>query len=89
MNNAAVMYGNEALGEAVTFGGFRVGDRTNVAAVKRAPAAAVVEIRDGTIALRRYRRWPVEFSPSTPEGKRCSMHGRSRRARTIPSPTPR
>ncbi len=27
------------------------------------------------------------FSPSTPDGKRCSMQGRSRSARTIPSPT--
>ncbi len=27
------------------------------------------------------------FWPSTPSGKRCSMQGRSRSARTIPSPT--
>ena len=27
------------------------------------------------------------FGPSTPRGKRCSMQGRSRSARTIPSPT--
>ena len=29
------------------------------------------------------------FSPVTPVGNRCSMHGRSRRALTMPSPTER
>ena len=33
------------------------------------------------------RRFWWTFSPSTPRGNRCSMHGRSRSARTIPSPT--
>ena len=32
-------------------------------------------------------RFWCTFWPSTPSGKRCSMQGRSRRARTIPSPT--
>ena len=57
----------EALHEAVTFGGFRVGDRTNVAAVKRIPGAAIVEIRNGRSSFRRYRQWPAEPSPSQPE----------------------
>ncbi len=34
-------------------------------------------------------RFWCTFSPPTPSGYRCVMHGRSRRARTIPSPTPR
>ena len=34
-------------------------------------------------------RFWCTFSPAMPVGKRCSMHGRSRSARTIPSPTAR
>ena len=49
----------DALREAVTFGGFRVGDRTNVIAVKRVPPAAVVDIEDGRFTIRRYRKWPT------------------------------
>ena len=37
----------------------------------------------------RGRRFWCTFSPVTPVGKRCSMHGRSRSARTIPSATER
>ena len=34
-------------------------------------------------------RFWCTFSPLRPSGKRCIMHGRSRSARTIPSPTAR
>ena len=34
-------------------------------------------------------RFWCTFSPLTPVGKRCSMHGRSRSALTMPSPTER
>jgi hypothetical protein len=34
-------------------------------------------------------RFWCTFSPVTPVGNRCSMHGRSRSAFTIPSPTER
>ncbi len=34
-------------------------------------------------------RFWCTFSPARPSGKRCSMHGRSRSARTMPSPTDR
>ena len=34
-------------------------------------------------------RFWCTFSPVTPVGKRCSMHGRSRSALTMPSPTER
>jgi hypothetical protein len=34
-------------------------------------------------------RFWCTFSPVTPVGKRCSMHGRSRSARTMPSETAR
>jgi hypothetical protein len=47
----------EAIREAVTFGGFRLADRTNVAAVKMIPGASVVEVRDGAPVFRRYWRW--------------------------------
>ena len=32
-------------------------------------------------------RFWCTFSPLVPSGNRCSMHGRSRNARTMPSPT--
>ena len=35
------------------------------------------------------RRFWCTLSPARPLGKRCSMHGRSKRALTIPSPTAR
>lgn len=47
----------EAIREAVTFGGFRLGDRTNVAAVKMLPGASVVTVRGGRATFRRYWRW--------------------------------
>jgi hypothetical protein len=34
-------------------------------------------------------RFWCTFSPLTPAGNRCIMHGRSRSARTMPSPTDR
>ena len=37
----------DAIREAVTFGGFRLGDRTNVSAVKMVPGASIVVVRDG------------------------------------------
>ena len=43
---------------------------------KRVPAGAPLGMRF----------W-CTFSPATPAGNRCSMHGRSRSARTMPSPT--
>lgn len=47
----------EALREAVTFGGFRLADRTNVASVKMAPGASIIRVRDGRPDFRRYWRW--------------------------------
>ena len=47
----------EAIREAVTFGGFRLGDRTNVAAVKMLPGASIVTVRDASPSFRRYWRW--------------------------------
>src|SRR4051812_14614128 len=68
----------EALREAMTFGGSRLGDRTNVVGVKRGPAAALVDIRSGRIEVRRYRRWPLEPSSSDqpgPEAAGGHAHG--------------
>ncbi|MFQ5668739.1 MAG: hypothetical protein ACE5I7_20240, partial [Candidatus Binatia bacterium] len=47
----------EALREAVTFGGFRLGDRTNVAAVKMLPGASVMTVRGTSVAIRPYWKW--------------------------------
>jgi asparagine synthase (glutamine-hydrolysing) len=56
----------EALREALTFGGFRLGDRTNVTAVKMFPAATVATIRERKISMRCYWNWndiaPVKAS---------------------------
>jgi asparagine synthase (glutamine-hydrolysing) len=47
----------EALREAVTFGGFRLGDRTNVDGVKMLPGGTILRLRDGAIEERRYWRF--------------------------------
>lgn len=54
----------EALREAVSFGGFRLGDRTNVEAVKMLPGAAVVEAKASGLRLARTFRW--DEIPSQP-----------------------
>ena len=61
----------------LTFGGFRVGDRTNVGGVKRVPAAALVDIRAGGIEMRRYRRWPLEPSSSDQPDPWCRRGART------------
>jgi hypothetical protein len=60
----------EAILEAVTFGGFRLGARTNVAAVKMVPGASIVSVRDASPTFRRYWRWadaPPEPGRALPE----------------------
>ncbi|MBI3466424.1 MAG: hypothetical protein HY000_25710 [Planctomycetes bacterium] len=47
-----------AIQEAVTFGGFRLGDRTNISGVKLVPMASVLAIRRGSNpSIRRSWRW--------------------------------
>jgi hypothetical protein len=57
----------DAIREAVTFGGFRLGDRTNVAAVKMVSGGSVVTVRDGAPTFHRYWSWhniqPVAATP--------------------------
>ncbi|MBI3403205.1 MAG: hypothetical protein HY048_17475 [Acidobacteria bacterium] len=47
----------DALREAVTFGGFRLADRTNVASVRMVPGATVQTIRPGARITSRYWTW--------------------------------
>lgn len=47
----------EALRESVTFGGFRLRDRTNIAGVKMLPGGAVLTVHDGRVEIRRYWRY--------------------------------
>ena len=72
----------EAIREAVSFGGFRLGDRTNVAAVKMLPGASVVTVRDGSPCFRRYWHWkdiqPVGDRPLEEHVE--TVHGLWRRA---------
>jgi asparagine synthase (glutamine-hydrolysing) len=56
----------EAIREAVTFGGYRLGDRTNVVAVKMVPGASVVTVREAHTTFRRYWRWAD--LPARPSG---------------------
>ena len=57
----------EAIREAVTFGGFRLGDRTNVAAVKMLPAASVATVRKGELSFRHYWHWTdIPVQPERP-----------------------
>jgi asparagine synthase (glutamine-hydrolysing) len=57
-----------ALREAVSFGGYRLGNRTNVAAVKMLAGASVVTVRHGAPTFRRYWSWsdiePREAGPA-------------------------
>jgi asparagine synthase (glutamine-hydrolysing) len=56
----------EALKEAVTFGGFRLADRTNVLGVKMLPGGSIVSIKNGTVRSRRYWRYG-DIPPRSPE----------------------
>lgn len=47
----------EAIREAVSFGGFRLGDRTNVRGVKMLPAGSVTTLAAGGHETRRYVSW--------------------------------
>ena len=49
----------EAIREQVTFGGFRLADRTNVASVKLVPPATIISVKDNHPHLRKYQQWPL------------------------------
>jgi asparagine synthase (glutamine-hydrolysing) len=47
----------EAIREAATFGGFRLGGRTSVSSVRMLPGGSVATIAGGTVSERRYWSW--------------------------------
>ena len=47
----------DAIREAVSFGGYRLGDRTNIRAVKMLPVGTALTLREGVAATRRYWSW--------------------------------
>ena len=47
----------DAIREAVSFGGYRLGDRTNIRAVKMLPVGTALTLRDGAAATQRYWSW--------------------------------
>jgi len=47
----------EAIKEAVTFGGYRLGARTNVRGVRMVPPATVVSLSSGAMSMQRYWTW--------------------------------
>jgi asparagine synthase (glutamine-hydrolysing) len=47
----------QAIREAVTFGGYRLGGRTNLRDVRMTPPATVVQIAPDTVTTRRYWTW--------------------------------
>lgn len=57
----------EAIREAVTFGGYRLSNRTNIRAVKMVPGASIVTVHNGRPTLRRYWHWSdIESVPERP-----------------------
>ncbi len=68
----------DALREAVSFGGFRLGDRTNVAAIKMLPGAAIATFRRGVPSVRRYWTWG-----DIPEAPRASLSERIEEAHRL------
>lgn len=57
----------EALREAMTFGGYRLGTRTNLEAVRMVPGGSLMTIRQGQCHIRRY--WSWRDVPATAGGK--------------------
>ena len=55
----------EALREAVSFGGYRLGERTNVLGVEMVPAGSILDIHAGKMERRRYLHWPRKPTSST------------------------
>jgi len=47
----------QAIREAVTFGGYRLGGRTNIRNIEMTPPATVVHIRQETVTTKRYWTW--------------------------------
>jgi hypothetical protein len=47
----------DALRDAATYGGYRLGSTTNVAGVRMFPGAVAATIRDGRLSVRRWWRW--------------------------------
>jgi hypothetical protein len=72
----------EALREAVTFGGFRLGERTNVIGVNMLPGGSVLTVRNGTMERRRYWRFgDIRERPPEPRARlleEAGMLGRRR-----------
>jgi hypothetical protein len=66
----------DALRQAVTFGGFRLGRRTNVAGVEMLPPAAELLYRRAQVAVRRYWSWdeaPAESEMADAERLRITQ----------------
>ena len=60
----------EAIREAVSFGGFRLGDRTNIEGVKMLPGASVVTVHERMPKFRRYWHWAqIRRQPNRPIGE--------------------
>jgi asparagine synthase (glutamine-hydrolysing) len=60
----------QAIREAVSFGGFRLGGRTNIAGVTMAPGASEITVQPGHLGTRRYWSWrevPREVEMSSAE----------------------
>jgi asparagine synthase (glutamine-hydrolysing) len=57
---------HESLRQATTFGGFRLGDRTTVNAVKMLRGAGVLTVREGRVTVE--RSWSWSEIPATPTG---------------------
>jgi asparagine synthase (glutamine-hydrolysing) len=61
----------DALAEAVTFGGFRLGDRTQIASIKMLSGGTIVSVSDRRPRFRRY--WDWSRIPDTPFADRRAV----------------
>jgi asparagine synthase (glutamine-hydrolysing) len=55
----------DAIREAVTFGGFRLADRTSVRGVRMLRGGRVLVLENGAVTERRYWKWPPPPEPTT------------------------
>jgi asparagine synthetase B (glutamine-hydrolysing) len=68
----------QAIREAVTFGGYRLGRRTNVRHIEMTPPATVVHVTPETVTTKRYWTWAELKDGDATDGRELLEHTRTR-----------